>query len=68
MEWALHSTGYFSIISVALIGMGDIVTNEILEWFFRKPKIINASTIICRLMDDIISREVYIVYSKPTQS
>ncbi|XP_022929226.1 (+)-gamma-cadinene synthase-like isoform X3 [Cucurbita moschata] len=57
MEWALHSTGYFSIISVALIGMGDIVTNEILEWFFRKPKIINASTIICRLMDDIISRK-----------
>ena len=62
MEWGLHSSAYFLVISISLIGIGDIVTNEVIEWFSRRPKVIKAATIIDRLMDDLVSHKVYIVY------
>lgn len=60
MDLALSTTGYPMLITISFLGMGDIVTNEVLEWLSKGPQIIKASTIICRLMDDIVSRKVYI--------
>ncbi|XP_022932164.1 (+)-gamma-cadinene synthase-like [Cucurbita moschata] len=57
MELALCSTGYTFIISISFLGMGDIVTNEVLEWLSRRPKIVKASAVICRLMDDVVSHK-----------
>ena len=64
MECGLYSSSYFLITSVSLIGMGDIVTNEVIEWFSTGPKVIKAATIICRLMDDLVSHKVYIVHKQ----
>jgi hypothetical protein len=42
------------------MGMGDTTTEDIFKWISNEPKIINASIVIGRLMDDIVSNEVYI--------
>ncbi|KAL0549935.1 hypothetical protein IC582_014430 [Cucumis melo] len=58
MELALKTTGYTMLISISFLGLGDhIVTNEVLQWLSNGPQIIKASTIICRLMDDIASHK-----------
>ena len=64
MERVLHSSGYSLIVNISLIGMGDIITNEVIEWFSRRPKVIKVAIIIARLMVDFIfiSHKVYMVY------
>jgi hypothetical protein len=36
--------------------MGKIAAKEVFKWVTNHPKIVKATTIICRLMDDIMSR------------
>ena len=43
---------------LSFLGMGDFVTKEAFDWTFRNPKIITASSIIGRLMDDMESHMV----------
>ncbi|XVF77255.1 hypothetical protein PTKIN_Ptkin14bG0028500 [Pterospermum kingtungense] len=50
---ALLTTGYPMLTITSFVGMGDVVTPETFKWAINDPKIIKASTIICRLMDDI---------------
>ncbi|TXG46287.1 hypothetical protein EZV62_028215 [Acer yangbiense] len=39
-------------------GMGDIVTKQAFEWLFTDPnKMVQASSLICRLMDDMVSHK-----------
>ncbi|CAK9321897.1 unnamed protein product [Citrullus colocynthis] len=57
MDLALSTTGYTMLITISFLGMGEIVTNEVLEWLSKGPQIIKASTIICRLMDDMVSHK-----------
>ena len=38
--------------------MGDAVTKETFDWIFSEPKIVRASAIVCRLMDDMVSHKV----------
>ncbi|XP_061353567.1 (-)-germacrene D synthase-like isoform X3 [Gastrolobium bilobum] len=57
MDVALVSCGYHMLIATAFIGMGDIATEKAFQWLTNDPKIVNASKIICRLMDDIVSNE-----------
>ncbi|KAL4360004.1 hypothetical protein AHAS_Ahas08G0134000 [Arachis hypogaea] len=52
------SSGYPLLITVSYIGMGDIAIEDIFKWVTSKPKIVRASTIICRFMDDIVSNEL----------
>lgn len=58
MELALDTSGYSEIATISFLGMGDIITKEVFEWVLKGPKIIEASKIICRLMDDIVSHKV----------
>ncbi|XP_019420576.1 PREDICTED: probable terpene synthase 2 isoform X2 [Lupinus angustifolius] len=51
------SCGYPLLATISYIGMGDIATEEIFKWVTNEPKIVKASTIVCRLMDDIVSNE-----------
>ncbi|PRQ31672.1 putative (-)-germacrene D synthase [Rosa chinensis] len=37
--------------------MGDIVTKDSFEWIFSDPKIVKTSSVVCRLMDDIVSHK-----------
>ncbi|ONI13040.1 hypothetical protein PRUPE_4G199300 [Prunus persica] len=55
MRVAATSAASFALSATSLVGMGDIVTKESFEWLFNDPKILKASNIIVRLMDDIVS-------------
>lgn len=55
-----ESSGYILMTVTCYIGMGDIATEDIFKWISNEPKIINAAIVIGRLMDDIVSNEVYI--------
>ncbi|XP_022717944.1 (+)-delta-cadinene synthase isozyme A [Durio zibethinus] len=50
---ALPTSGYAMLAITAFVGMGDVITPETFEWAASDPKIIKASTIICRFMDDV---------------
>ncbi|KAL6146560.1 hypothetical protein ACLB2K_057238 [Fragaria x ananassa] len=55
MSVATVSISYTFLTTISLLGMGDIVTKDSFEWLSNGPKIVRASNIIFRLMDDIVS-------------
>ncbi|XP_062081065.1 alpha-humulene synthase-like [Humulus lupulus] len=55
---SLISSGYPMLIANSFVGIKDIVSNEVLEWLSKDPKIVRNSTIIARFMDDIVSHKV----------
>ncbi|KAK7312994.1 hypothetical protein VNO77_37306 [Canavalia gladiata] len=57
MDVAQVSSGYHMVTTMAFVGMGCIVTENSFQWLTNGPKIIDAATKICRLMDDIVSNE-----------
>ncbi|KAK2632041.1 hypothetical protein EUGRSUZ_L02082 [Eucalyptus grandis] len=57
MPLALLTTGYEMLVITSLVGMGDVVTKHAFEWLLGDYKILKASQIICRLMDDIASHQ-----------
>nr|AGV28055.1 sesquiterpene synthase [Azadirachta indica var. indica] len=54
---ALVTSAYSMLATTSFVGMGDIVTKEAFEWLFSNPKMIIASSVVCRLMDDIVSHK-----------
>lgn len=59
MGVAKVTSAYRMIATTSFVGMGSIATKQVFQWVTNDPKIVNASTIICRLMDDIVSNEVF---------
>ncbi|XP_058730544.1 (-)-germacrene D synthase-like [Vicia villosa] len=57
MAHAIVNSGYYLMTSASFIGMGCIATEEVFKWLTNNPKIVNASTIIARLGNDIVSNE-----------
>ncbi|KAK4539106.1 hypothetical protein RGQ29_031971 [Quercus rubra] len=57
MHVALKSSGLPMLTTISFVGMGDIVTKEAFDWTFSNPKIITASSVIGRLMDDMKSHK-----------
>ncbi|KAK4576375.1 hypothetical protein RGQ29_027084 [Quercus rubra] len=57
MHVALKTSGYPMLTAISFLGMGDIVTKEAFDWIFSNPKIIIASSVIGRLMDDMKSHK-----------
>ena len=58
MHVALESSGVPILAITSFLGMGDIVTKEAFDQAFSNPKIITASSVIGRLMDDMKSHKV----------
>ena len=58
MSISLTTTCYSMISTNSFLGMGKIATREVFEWVTNHPKIVKGTTIICRLMDDIVSHKV----------
>ncbi|KAI9093358.1 hypothetical protein K1719_027372 [Acacia pycnantha] len=58
MDNALVTCGYRMLEATSFIGMGPIATEEAFQWLANNPKIVRASQIINRLMDDIVSNEI----------
>ncbi|KAJ9671616.1 hypothetical protein PVL29_025363 [Vitis rotundifolia] len=57
MTNALVSCGYSLLTTTSFVGMGDIATKKAFGWVFSDPKMIRASNVICRLMNDIVNHE-----------
>nr|XP_015902223.2 terpene synthase 1-like [Ziziphus jujuba var. spinosa] len=55
MSVAAVSATYFVIITFSFLGMGKIATKEVFDWVCNKPNIIKASSVIGRLMNDMVS-------------
>ncbi|KAJ4833933.1 hypothetical protein Tsubulata_043483, partial [Turnera subulata] len=56
MDVSLVSSCYPMLTITSFLGMGPLATVEAFEWAAKDPKIIKAASIICRLMDDIVSQ------------
>ena len=50
MEVALTTSGYELLSTISFICMGDIATKEVFDWLSDCPKILKASSIICRAL------------------
>lgn len=62
MNIATVSSGYPLLAITSLVGMGDIVTKHSFEWLFSNPKVVRASSVIARLMDDMVSHKVLFLF------
>ena len=58
MSNALISCDYPMLSTKYFVGMGDIMTKQVLEWVFKEPKTFIAASIINKLVDDVVSNEV----------
>ncbi|PPD71102.1 hypothetical protein GOBAR_DD32020 [Gossypium barbadense] len=58
MPIALVSCGYWTLTISSFVGMEDSITKETFNWAFNDPKIVRASSTICRLMSDIVGHKV----------
>uniref|UniRef100_A0A7N0ZTL3 Terpene synthase metal-binding domain-containing protein n=1 Tax=Kalanchoe fedtschenkoi TaxID=63787 RepID=A0A7N0ZTL3_KALFE len=56
-QLSFASSGITSLLILSYAGMGDIVTEEALDWIFSEPAFVIASQRICRFHDDIVSHE-----------
>ncbi|GLT55751.1 hypothetical protein SLA2020_288440 [Shorea laevis] len=57
MQVALISSACPMVITNSFVGRGEDATKEVFDWISNNPKMLKASTIICRLTDDIVSHE-----------
>ncbi|XVF70505.1 hypothetical protein PTKIN_Ptkin11bG0167200 [Pterospermum kingtungense] len=57
MSVALVSSGFKMLSITSFVGMEDSVTKDTFIWAFSDPKILRASSIICRLTNDIVSHK-----------
>ena len=58
----MKTTAYQVLACASFVGMGEIATNNVFDWMVNFPKIIRASTAICRFMDDAGDFEVSITF------
>ncbi|KAH7861221.1 hypothetical protein Vadar_023293 [Vaccinium darrowii] len=53
MRVALVTGAYKMLATTSFVGMGDLVSKEAFEWVSSDPLIVEAASVICRLMDDM---------------
>ncbi|KAM7486328.1 hypothetical protein LguiA_002337 [Lonicera macranthoides] len=54
MEVALVSGAYKMLATTSFVGMGESVTKQAFDWVSNTPLIVKASSVICRLTDDMV--------------
>ncbi|XP_052178614.1 (-)-germacrene D synthase-like [Diospyros lotus] len=57
MQVALVTCGYEILSTNSFVGMGDMATQEAFDWVSSCPLIVRASTVICRLTNDIVGHK-----------
>ncbi|KAF6143062.1 hypothetical protein GIB67_041130 [Kingdonia uniflora] len=57
LDVAMVSSNYITLTVASLLCLGDNVTKEAFDWLAEMPKILTASLVICRVMDDIKSHK-----------
>ncbi|THU60016.1 hypothetical protein C4D60_Mb07t08190 [Musa balbisiana] len=59
LQVSLISIAYPMLKCASFVGMEEIATEEVFKWITSFPKIVQASAIIARIMNDITSNEVW---------
>lgn len=57
---SMRSSGGSPILCASLVGMGEIVTRETLDWFLSYPHLVRSFDTFVRLSDDMASTEVFL--------
>nr|QWB49547.1 terpene synthase 13 [Aquilaria sinensis] len=57
LKLGIHTSTCPLLIPSSLLGMGDNISRDVFEWFLSTPKILTASSLITRLLDDIMTNE-----------
>ncbi|KAF7822843.1 (-)-germacrene D synthase-like [Senna tora] len=57
MENGMVTSVTLLLQSTSFLGLGSSATKHVFDWFFNDPKILKASEIICRLVDDMSSHK-----------
>lgn len=57
MKIGLRSSGVYALTSTSFVGMKEVVTREAFDWVDNEPMSVTATSIIGRLMDDIVSHK-----------
>ncbi|CAK9142772.1 unnamed protein product [Ilex paraguariensis] len=57
MEVALVSCGYMMLSTTSFVGMGELATKEVFDWVSSEPLIVRASSVINRLMNDMVGHQ-----------
>ncbi|CAL9127262.1 unnamed protein product, partial [Musa textilis] len=58
LQVSMITIAYPMLACGSFAGMGDVATKDAFEWVTSYPTILKASSIICRIMDDINSHEL----------
>ncbi|KAL8149478.1 hypothetical protein AgCh_006474 [Apium graveolens] len=58
MSVALVTAGFETLSVSSFVLMGDVATRDSFDWISKDPFILKASSVICRLSDDIVGHEV----------
>ncbi|GKU85980.1 hypothetical protein SLEP1_g574 [Rubroshorea leprosula] len=58
MKNAQISSGYPMLVTNSYVGMGNVASKEAFEWISNDPKMLMASAILSRLMNDIVSHQL----------
>ncbi|KAL7185034.1 hypothetical protein ACSBR2_027054 [Camellia fascicularis] len=57
MRVALVTGAYTVLATTSLVGMGEVVSKEAFDWVSSDPLIVQASSLVCRLLDDMVTRK-----------
>ncbi|CAL5444600.1 unnamed protein product [Camellia sinensis] len=57
MRVALVTCGYTMLATTSFVGMGEVVSKEAFDWVSGDPLIVQASPVVSRLMDDMVSHK-----------
>ncbi|CAL5406940.1 unnamed protein product [Camellia sinensis] len=57
MRVALVTGAYTMLATTSLVGMGEVVSKEAFDWVSSDPLIVQASSVVCRLMDDMVGHK-----------
>ncbi|CAL5363628.1 unnamed protein product [Camellia sinensis] len=58
MRVALVTCGYTMLTTTSFVGKGKVVSKEAFDWVSSDPLIVQASSVVCRLMDDMVGHKV----------
>lgn len=58
MQVALVTGAHEMLSTNSFVGMGDLATQEAFDWVLSHPLIVRASSVIGRLMDDMVGHKV----------
>lgn len=58
LKVALISCGYIMLATTSFVGMGESATKQAFDWVSNNPLMVEASSVLNRLTDDMVGHEV----------